>query len=98
MAKRKKRVFSPEFKAKAVALFRAGDRTVSQVAVDLSLGDSVLRNWIRQADATSNSQPAEALDSAEKAELARLRKDNKQLRLERDILKSAAIFFAKENE
>ena len=98
MAKKKKRVFSPEFKAKAVALFRAGDRTVNQVAVDLGLVDSVLRNWIKQADASGHSQPSETLDGAEKAELARLRKDNKRLRLERDILKSAAIFFAKENE
>ena len=100
MARRKRREFSPEFKAEAVRLTRLGDRTIEQVAKDLDLTDSALRRWVQQLAPTSEKPPEapEAVTLAEKAELAELRREVKKLRMERDILKAAATFFAKESE
>ena len=97
MSKRKRRAFSPEFKAKAVRLCQAGDRSVGQVAKDLGLTETSLRNWVKQAEVDAGGGPAGALTTAEKEELTRLRRENKRLKLEREILKAAATFFAKEN-
>lgn len=98
MARRRRRKFSPEFKAKTVRLVRSGPRTVAQVARDLDLTESSLRNWLAQASVDEGNGPPDALATAEKEELTRLRREVKQLRLEREILKSAATFFAKENQ
>jgi transposase-like protein len=96
--KRKRRAFSPEFKAEAVRLCRAGDRTIRQVADDLDLTETALRAWVKRADVDAGKGPPDALTTAEREELARLRRDNKRLTQERDILKAAATFFAKESE
>ena len=96
--KRKRRAFTPEFKAEAVRLCRVGDRTIAQVAADLDLTESALRGWIKRADVDAGNGPPEALTTTEREELARLRRDNKRLTMERDILKAAATFFAKESE
>lgn len=99
MAKpRPRRQFSSEFKAKAVRLCRAGNRSVTQVAQDLDLTESALRNWLKQADVDAGKGPSEALTTAEKAELTQLRRENRQLRQDREILKAAATFFAKEKQ
>jgi transposase len=98
MAKRARRSFTKEFKAEAVRLCRIGDRSIGQVARDLDLTDGALRTWVKQADVDAGQGPPEALTSAEREELARLRRDNKRLQMERDILKAAATFFAKESE
>jgi transposase-like protein len=98
MARRKKRVFTDEFKADAVRLCATGERTIPQVAKDLDLTVTVLRDWVRKAEATkpaAASQPALTID--ERGELAELRKRVKRLEMEREILKKAAAFFAKEN-
>jgi len=97
MAKRKKRTFTPDFKADAVRLCTAGDRTVTQVAKDLDLTESALRAWIARARVETRPQPSQTLTSAEREELQQLRRDNKRLQMEREILKKAAAFFAKEN-
>ena len=97
MARKKRRAFSPEFKAKAVRLCLAGDRSIGQVAKDLGLTETSLRNWVKQAEIDAGKGPPEALTTAEKEELTRLRRENKQLKMEREILKAAATFFAKEN-
>jgi len=102
MVKRKKprrarRNFTPEFKAEAVRLCKVGDRTVTQVAVDLDLTETALREWVKRADIDAGEGPPGALTSDERAELAHLRRENKRLQLEREILKKAAAFFAKEN-
>ena len=100
MARRKRRKFNPEFKAEAVRLARVGDRSVQQIATDLDLTESSLRNWIHQAEVDAG-QPAaapDALTTAEKSELSELRREVKKLRQERDILKAAATYFAKESE
>lgn len=100
MARRKRRKFNPEFKTEAVRLARIGDRSIEQIAKDLDLTESSLRNWVRQAEVDAGEAPAgnEALATAEKAELAELRREVKKLRQERDILKAAATYFAKESE
>lgn len=100
MARRKRRKFTTEFKAEAVRLTKLGDRSIEKVAKDLDLTESALRRWVEQAE--PERSPAEevegAVTSAEKAELAELRREVKKLRMERDILKAAATFFAKESE
>ena len=96
--RRKRRAFTPEFKAEAVRLCRVGDRSVRQVADDLDLTETALRAWVKRADIDAGNGPPGALTTAEREELARLRRDNKRLTMERDILKAAATFFAKESE
>lgn|SRR5688572_16841087 len=99
MAKRRaRRKFSPEFKAKAVGLCRTGNRSITEVAQDLDLTESALRNWLKQADIDAGNGPADALTTAEKEELTQLRREVRQLRQDRDILKAAATFFAKEKQ
>jgi len=71
--------------------------TVAQAARDLDLTESSLRNWVRQAEVDAGRGPTGALTSEEQGELRRLRTENKRLRMEREILKKAAAFFAKES-
>ncbi len=66
------------------------------MAKDLGIVESNLRNWIKQADIDAGKGPQDALSTAEKEELAALRRENKQLRMEREILRKAAAYFAKE--
>jgi len=96
--RRKRRAFTAEFKAETVRLCRVGDRTIAEVAADLDLTESALRGWLKQADVDAGKGPPEALTTAEREELAKLRRENKRLTMERDILKAAATFFAKESE
>jgi transposase len=98
MAKRKRRVFTPAFKADAVRLCRTGDRSITQVAKDLDLTETALRGWIKRAEAEApSSAPKNELANAEREELTELRRKVKRLEMEREILKKAAAFFAKEN-
>ena len=97
MSKRKRRKFSAEFKAEAVQLCKVGDRSIGQVAKDLDLTETALRAWVERAETGESASAGEALTGAEREELKRLRRENKQLRQEREILKLAATFFAKEN-
>src|SRR5262245_17088759 len=94
--RRERRSFTDEFKAGAVRLVLDEGRTVPQVARDLDLTESALRHWVEQARA-DRSGGKTGLTSEERAELTRLRKENRELRMEREILKKAAAFFAKEN-
>jgi transposase-like protein len=98
MARRKRRAFMPEFRAEAVRLAKAGDRSIGQVAKDLDLTETALRAWIKQADIDVGQGPPAALTTAEREELQRLRREVKRLEMEREILKKAAAFFAKESE
>ena len=97
MAKRKRRKFTAEFKAEAVRLCKVGDRTIGQVARDLDLTETALREWVKVADVDAGKGPPGALTSSEREELTRLRRENKRLQMEREILKKAAAFFAKES-
>jgi transposase-like protein len=98
MAKRKRRSFNPEFKTEAVRLCKVGDRSIKQVAKDLDLTETALRDWVKRADIDAGKGPPEALTTAEREELARLRRELKRVTMEREILKAAATFFAKESE
>jgi transposase len=98
MAKRQRRSFNPEFKAEAVRLCKVGDRSIKQVATDLDLTETALRDWVKRADIDAGKGPPEALTTAEREELARLRRELKRVTMEREILKAAATFFAKESE
>src|SRR6202163_3504810 len=91
--KRTRRSFTEEFKAGAVRLVLEEGKTVGAVARDLDLTESSLRNWVEQARA-DRSKGRTGLTTAEREELARLRKENRILQEERDILKKATAFFA----
>lgn len=84
-----------EFRQRAVELARKGDKPVSELAKNLGISDSCLRNWMRQADTDDNG--GAKLTSAEKKELSDLRRRTRQLELENEILKRAAAYFAREN-
>ena len=95
--RRERRSFTDEFKAGAVRLVIDEGKSVPQVARDLDLTTSSVRNWVEQARADRGKGKPGALTSEERAELTRLRRDVRELRMERDILKKAAAFFAKES-
>jgi transposase len=97
MEKRKRRRFTDEFKAKAVDLVASSGKSVAEVGRDLDLTVSSLRNWVKQAEIDDGRGPAGALTTAERQELGQLRKDVRVLKEEREILKKAAAFFAKES-
>ncbi len=95
--KKKRRSFTPEYKAEVVQLVRTGGKTAGQAARDLELTETSVRAWIRQAEIDDGKGPPGSLTTAEREELATLRRENKTLRMERDILKKATAFFAKES-
>lgn len=94
-----RRVFSPEFKREAVALVRARGVSVRQAASDLGLHENLLRRWVKELQ----SDPAQAFPGRgrlrpDDAEVARLRRELAKTRTERDILKKAIAYFAKESK
>ena len=92
---RTRRSFPKEFKADAVALVLDEGRSIASVARALGIGESNLGNWVRQARIDRGER--EGLTTSERAELARLRRENAQLRMERDLLKRATAFWVKES-
>ena len=92
-----RRTFTAEFKAEAVRLVETSGKSITAIARDLGIEHGSLRNWSMQARVDSGRGPAGALTTDEKEELAQLRKENRVLREEREILKKAAAFFAKES-
>ena len=97
MTKRKRRQFTDEFKKDTVRLIRESGKTVAEIARDLDLSESAVRNWLTQAEVDEGRGGQGELTTAERQELQRLRRENKQLQMEREILKQAAAFFAKES-
>lgn len=92
---RKRRVFSPEFKAEAVRLARTPGKSISEVARELDLTETALRAWVKQAAADEHPSPQGALTTDERAELVRLRRELRTVEQERDFLKKTAAYFAK---
>jgi transposase len=92
---RPRRAFTPEFKAEIVELCRQGDRTVGQVAKDFDLTETAVRAWVKQAELDAGDRE-DGLTSTEKEELAQLRRQNRRLREDVEVLKRATAFFAKE--
>ena len=95
--KRVRRNFTDEFKAGAVRLVLDEHKQVAEVARDLDLTQSSLGAWVKQARA-DRSKGKTGLTTAEREELSRLRRENRELRMERAILKKAAAFFARESK
>ena len=94
-----RRKFSREFKLEAVRLAQQPDVSVAEVARDLELHDHVLRRWIRQYEEDpANAFPGGGHMKPEQAEIAALKKEIRKLKAQRDILKKATAFFAKESK
>lgn len=94
--RRGRRSFTDEFKAEAVGLVRNSGKAIGRIAQDLDLTESALREWVRKADSSSGGEPP--IEEGERGELKRLREEVRVLRMERDFLKKAAAFFAKESK
>jgi transposase len=94
MTARLRRSFTQEFKAHTVELVRTSGKSVGEICRDLDLTETAVRRWVAQADVDAGRR--DGLTTTEREELSRLRRENRVLRDERDILKKAAAFFARE--
>jgi transposase len=94
---RVRRKFTPEFKVDIVKLCRSGGESIGEVCKRLDLTETAVRRWVEQAKVDEVGGTPDALTTAEREELQHLRRENKRLQMEREILKKAAAFFAKEN-
>ena len=89
--------YPPEFRREAIRLLRAGDRSPKRLAAELGCTEQTLRNWLRQ-DEADRGERSDVLTSEERRRLRELERENRVLRQEREILKRAAAFFARETE
>ena len=85
--------YPEEFRREAVALYRSSDRSRAEVAKSLGISDGSLAAWVKTAE---RDETPDALDASERKELERLRVENKDLRMDREILRKAAAYFARE--
>jgi len=92
--RRPRRSFSDEYKTEVVELCRTSSKSIAQVARDLGIGETAVRRWVAQAEIDTGRRAG--LTTEEHAELVALRKENRVLREERDLLRRATAFFAKE--
>ncbi len=92
--RRRRPTYTREYRAEVVAMCLKGERSVHAIAQDLGLSTSTVLGWVRQAETDAGKR--EGLTTSEREELAQLRKDVRVLREERDILKRAMAFFARE--
>ncbi len=88
--------YSPDFKQRIVGLVRSG-RSVGSLARGFGASEQTIRNWVKQADLDEGGG-GDGLTTEARAELRRLKRENKRLRMERDILKKAEAWFAKESD
>jgi transposase len=98
MGRKKKRKYTPEFRAEAIRLVNEGTKSLAQIAREVGVGHQTLWSWVHQAEVDAGGGKPEELTTDERQELARLRRENAQLREEREILKKATAFFAKESK
>ena len=96
--KRERRRFSAEYEAETVRLVQRSGKSIGQIALELGIGETALRRWVEQAEVEAGRGPEGVLKCSEREELVELRRENRRLRLEREILKKATAFFAKESE
>jgi transposase len=96
--RKKRRTFTPQQKAEAVKICQRSSKSIAQIARDLDLPEGSLRNWVNQAKIDDGgSSDGGPLTTEEREELKQLRRANRELQMERDFLKKAAAFFAKES-
>jgi len=95
---RKRRKFTPEFKRDVVRLIKETGRSVSEVSREMDLAESAVRRWLDKYDGNDSQAGSGAISDAERVELTRLRRRVRELEMEREILKKAAAFFAKEGQ
>jgi transposase-like protein len=93
----KRRTFSAEYKAEAVRLVDDSGKSIGVIARELGLGETALRRWVQQAVIDAGRGSSGALPTSEREEPGRLRRANQRLRMEREILKKAPAFFARES-
>lgn len=86
----------PEFRQRAVELARTREKPIAEIATDLGISESCLRGWVKRAD-LDDGHRADGLTSAERDELVKLRRELRVAKLENEILKRAAAYFAAEN-
>ena len=97
MSQRRRRIFTPEQKAEAVRIVEQSTQSIGQVAREMGLTETALRNWVKQSHIDQKQASQGALNTDERAELVRLRRDLKRVQMERDFLKKAVTFFARES-
>src|ERR1700749_3291096 len=89
--RRKRREFTKEYKAETVRLVRGSGKSVGQMALELGIGETALRRWCTQTEVEAGRGPEGALTRSERAELVELRRENRRLQMEREILKKATV-------
>lgn len=98
MSKRSRRNYTDEFKSEAVKLVTEQGYSIAEAARNLGVNANLLGRWKKESERPNDDTQSSGQQTAMQAELKRLRKENKQLKMEREILKKAAVFFAKEKE
>jgi transposase len=95
MERRKRRKYTPEYKAEVVKLVESGGKSIGQLSTELELTESAVRNWVQRAAIDEKKDPNGPLTSDERSEVARLRRELRMMTMERDFLRKAAAFFAR---
>ena len=97
MGKKKRPQYTQEYKTEAIKMALTSDKPTCEIAKDIGVSYSALHRWIAQAQIDSSNNPSGALTTDERQELTRLRRELRQVKMERDFLKKATAFFAREN-
>jgi transposase-like protein len=95
MGRRKRRKFTPEYKAEVVKLIRTSGKSIGEVARELDLTTTAVRAWVARAGIDEKRDPNGPLTTEERAEITRMRRELRTVTMERDFLRKAAAFFAR---